>query len=280
LCAAICLSREEGKAQGIANARQAKKAPVGWQASRRARGEAAKLRRVTAELARTKLALNESLEREGATAEILKVIASSPSDVRPVFDAIARSARRLFGAHSATVVRRIDDMLHLAAFTATTKSGDAALRKRFPTKLTGEGAVGKAMLSRKPAWVADFQTDPAYSAKFRREVRERGYRSLLAVPMMRDGEAIGGIAITRRAAGPFYRPADQSAANVRRPGGDRDRERAAVQRDEGGARAADGNERNLVCDQQIADRCATRLRYDRGQRAEALRRELQRRPAV
>jgi hypothetical protein len=104
--------------------------PARKRASARA-GEAAKLRRVAAELARTKLALNESLEREGATAEILKVIASSPSDVQPVFDAIARSARRLFGAHSATVVRRVDDMLHLAAFTATTKSGDAALRKRF-----------------------------------------------------------------------------------------------------------------------------------------------------
>ena len=147
----------------------------------------------------------EALEQQAAAAEILKVISRSPSDVQPVFDAIAARARRLFGAYSATVARRVDDMLHLAAFTATTKSGDAALKKRFPTKLTGEGAVGKAILSRKPAWVADFQTAPGYSARFRREVRERGYRSLLAVPMIRDGEAIGALTVSRKEPGSFDR---------------------------------------------------------------------------
>ena len=117
--------------------------------------------------------LAEAVQRQAAAAEVLKIISRSPADPQPVFDAIARSARRLFGAHSVSIARLVGGTLHLAALTATTKSGDAALKKRFPVKLTGEGALGKAILSGKPAWVADFETDPAYSASFRREVRER-----------------------------------------------------------------------------------------------------------
>ena len=52
----------------------------------------------------------EALERQTATADILKVIASSPSDVQPVFDAIAASANRLIGGFSSTVFRFIDGM--------------------------------------------------------------------------------------------------------------------------------------------------------------------------
>src|SRR5262249_50685709 len=58
----------------------------------------------------------EALERQTATADILKVIASSPSDVQPVFDAIAASANRLIGGFSTAVHRIIDDVVHLMAF--------------------------------------------------------------------------------------------------------------------------------------------------------------------
>src|SRR6478736_5958110 len=61
----------------------------------------------------------EALERQTATADILKVIASSPSDVQPVFEAIAASANRLIGGFSAAVYRVIDDIVHMAAFTPT-----------------------------------------------------------------------------------------------------------------------------------------------------------------
>jgi hypothetical protein len=74
----------------------------------------------------------EALERQTATAEILKVIASSPSDVQPVLDVIVRSAARLIGGFSALATRFAGDMIHLAAFTATNKAGDKTLRSQYP----------------------------------------------------------------------------------------------------------------------------------------------------
>ena len=74
----------------------------------------------------------EALERQTATAEILKVIASSPSDVQPVFEAIATSANRLIGGFSTTVFRFIDGAQHLMAFTPTNAAADEALKASFP----------------------------------------------------------------------------------------------------------------------------------------------------
>jgi GAF domain-containing protein len=145
----------------------------------------------------------EALERQTATAEILRIIAASPSDTQPVFEAIARSAQKLLGAHYANVARLVGDELHLAAHTGASPTADELLRKLFPAKVVGQGALGKAVLSKEAVCVTDVETDPAYSASFREGARERGYRSLLAVPMLRDGASIGTIAVTRREPGPF-----------------------------------------------------------------------------
>src|SRR5688572_23397415 len=75
-----------------------------------------------AKLAVARRAHKEALEQQIAMAEILKVIAASPSDTQPVFDAIARSARKLLDAHYANVTRLVGDELHLAAYTGTEAS--------------------------------------------------------------------------------------------------------------------------------------------------------------
>src|SRR5205807_2004821 len=70
----------------------------------------------------------EALERQTATAEILKVIASSPNNVQPVFQAIAERSKRLVDALSTTVFTLGGDMMHLEAFTPTNPEADAALQ--------------------------------------------------------------------------------------------------------------------------------------------------------
>src|SRR6516165_322387 len=74
----------------------------------------------------------EALARQTATADILKVIASSPDDVQPVFEAIASSARRLIGGFSTAVHLVVDDMVHLVAYTPTTPEADEILVAAHP----------------------------------------------------------------------------------------------------------------------------------------------------
>ena len=144
----------------------------------------------------------EALERQTATAEILKVIASSPSDVQPVFDAIAESAKRLSEGHSAVVTRVIDNRLHLAAFTAGSEAGDKELFNSFPTPLSSSGIHSRVARTGALAFRTDIETEDV-SLAVKQLARARGYRSILVVPMLREGVSIGTIAITRRDPGPF-----------------------------------------------------------------------------
>ena len=92
--------------------------------------------------------------------------------------------------------------------------------------------------------------------------RKRGFRSVLCVPLMREGVAVGMISVTARRARILRVASDRAAADLRRPGGDRDRERAPVQRDQGGARAADRDcrdpARHQRLDRPTRSRCSTR----------------------
>jgi two-component system, NtrC family, sensor kinase len=141
----------------------------------------------------------EALERQTATADILRVIASSPDDVQPVFQAIADRSNRLVDALSTTAFRLIDGMLHLQAFTSITHEADAKLQAAFPAPLSsfpwGE-AIGKGEIYR----VIDAEQAPEL---LRDLARGRGWRSALLVPLLREGTPIGMIGPTRAEPGQF-----------------------------------------------------------------------------
>jgi two-component system, NtrC family, sensor kinase len=147
--------------------------------------------------------LKEAREQQAATAEILKVIASSPGDVQPVFEAIAESAKRLLGSYHAVVTRVIDDTVHLAAFTSGGEEGDKALQRRFPMPLSGPGPNSRAARTGEIELVTDTETYLDNSEDIKKAARARGFRSVLVVPMLRNGVAIGTIATSRRQPGSF-----------------------------------------------------------------------------
>src|SRR5258707_322732 len=144
----------------------------------------------------------EALERQTATADILKVVASSPSDVQPVFQAIAESATRLFGGYRVMVTGREGDYIHLAAI-AGSEEGRDALRGRYPMPLSSPGFHGEAALNRAVRFFVDFETDPTVTPEFKEIGRARGFRSFLVVPMLREGVAIGTIGVARPEPGEF-----------------------------------------------------------------------------
>src|SRR3954449_9575029 len=76
--------------------------------------------------------LKEAREQQAATAEILRVIASSPSDVQPVFDAIAEQSNRLLNGVATAVYRLVGDTAHSMAFTPVSPNADAALQALYP----------------------------------------------------------------------------------------------------------------------------------------------------
>ncbi|MGH6641706.1 MAG: GAF domain-containing protein, partial [Bradyrhizobium sp.] len=141
----------------------------------------------------------EALERETATAEILKVIASSPDDIQPVFKAIAERSNRLVDALSTTVFGLVDDIMHLRAYTPTTPEADSSLEAIFPAPLAtfdwGE-SIGRGDIYR----VVDAEQE---LESVREVVRLRGWRSCLCIPLLRDGKPIGMIGSTRAEPGRF-----------------------------------------------------------------------------
>ena len=142
----------------------------------------------------------EALERQTATAEILKVIASSPSDTAPVFEAIAGSAKRLLGAFSTAVFRFVGGTVHLAAFTPTNPAADEALRNALPLP-ADEFEVFQLAQQGEPIPIPD--TEEMAFVRVKEVARLRGFRSILYVPLMNGSVAIGVIAVTRIETGPF-----------------------------------------------------------------------------
>ena len=142
----------------------------------------------------------QALERQTATADILRVIASSPSELQPVFTAIASSANRLLGGFSTAVFRFVDGTAHLAAFTPTNPAADEVLKASFPRPVADFEAFRLAQHGR-PIPITD--TEDISHAQIREIARLRGFRSMLFVPLINDGVPIGIISVTRLKTGSF-----------------------------------------------------------------------------
>jgi two-component system, NtrC family, sensor kinase len=143
----------------------------------------------------------EALERQTATADILKVIASSPSDVQPVFEAIAASSNRLIGGFSTAVLRFVDDELHLAAFTPIDPETDAALKGTFPAPIS-EFPLFRVVRGGETRQFSDTEAKDVPPQQ-RDLARLRGYRSMLFTPLMSGDKPIGMISVTRTDTGTF-----------------------------------------------------------------------------
>jgi GAF domain-containing protein len=144
----------------------------------------------------------EALERQTATADILKVIASSPSDVQPVFAAIAERSNRLIDGLSTAVYSIVDDTMHLMAFTRSSPEADAALQASFPRPLS-EAPWGEQIRRGEIVEIPDAEAEWAEEPNLRKVAQLRGFRSLLLIPLLRDGTTIGMISVTRGEAGTF-----------------------------------------------------------------------------
>jgi GAF domain-containing protein/anti-sigma regulatory factor (Ser/Thr protein kinase) len=159
--------------------------------------------RLFTELQASNRELTAALDKQTATSDILRVISRSQTDVQPVFDAILASAVRLLHGYSGGLTRIEGDQLLLAAITSTDTAADAALRQAFPRPVQSEGMHSEAIRRRAPLNIADAHSDPQLSEGARARARARGYRSGVAVPLLRHDEPLGAIAVSRREPGGF-----------------------------------------------------------------------------
>ncbi len=142
----------------------------------------------------------EALEQQTAAAEILRVISSSPTDVQPVFDSIAKNGTTLCDAAWGAVIRFDGQLLTLMAQHNMTPSELELLSRTYPRTPTRGRATGRAIIDRRTVHVPDIREDPDYLSPFQQAL---GFRTVLAVPMLRDGEPIGVLALWRREVRPF-----------------------------------------------------------------------------
>jgi GAF domain-containing protein len=142
--------------------------------------------------------LTESLEQQTATSEILRVISSSPTDAQPVFDTIVERVVRLCDGVFTTVFRFDGDLIHpVAHHQSITTEGLDVFRSVYPMRPGRDSVVARAILERTAIHIADVDADPVAPLASRQLARAVGYRSILGVPMLREGHPIGARSPTR-----------------------------------------------------------------------------------
>ncbi len=144
----------------------------------------------------------EALERQTATAEILRVISGSITDTQPVFDAIVRNCQRLFGGRAVALVMPNGAMLRSVAFASegNVEEEDASLK---PWPFDRGSAGGACILDSRVIALPDIAEAVHTYPRIKQLALDLGYRSALFVPLMREGKAIACLAILRASTGEF-----------------------------------------------------------------------------
>ena len=148
--------------------------------------------------------LRESLQQQTATADVLKVISSSPGELTPVFDAILQNAVRICDAKFGHLWLREGDSLRIGGTHGAPDAFVAYLRDVPLFRPKPETGLGQLLRMKQLFHLADITALPTYGDKLREAtIKLAGARSLVGVPMTKDDEVIGAIVIYRQEVRPF-----------------------------------------------------------------------------
>ncbi len=149
--------------------------------------------------------LSESLEQQTATADVLKVISSSPADLEPVFRAMLENATRICDAKFGNIYRWDGESLHLLA-AHNTPPAFAEFRKKTPFRPSPNIPTGRMVTTKTLTHVADLAAEPGYAERdpqFVAGIELGGIRTLLSVPMLKEDELVGAFTLYRDEVRPF-----------------------------------------------------------------------------
>ena len=144
--------------------------------------------------------LREAAEFQSATGDVLRLISRSAFDLETVLRTALSSAVNFCRAEAAVLYRYRDGACHFEVGHDLPPAYEA-LERAHPIPPGQDTLVGRALAQRRPVQIADAMADPAYGPKD--EAAIGSYRSMIGVPLLRDGEPIGVFALARRAMKPF-----------------------------------------------------------------------------